>query len=553
MKKFLYLFPFLLVLLVGIYVFIQTSGSVNRRIELEHNEVEKSYTQKDFVKEIFTLSEQGRIPDVPYQVGVTKIDEINKALGKPKITDQTDLGQYASYPNDVTVGYQDILVFDLRSYNKQLQEIRLSDIKEVKGEPDEVTYYQDATVDQIILIYDVNSNYQLKWILPKPTEQEKNPVVHHISVYTVPPVSAEVHTLLRNMTLEEKIGQMIFAGVDGTSYDKHAESLIHQYTIGGIIFNKLNLSSPEQTVNYINKLKDENSLNPLPLFLGVDQEGGRVAKLPGNLTYIPDNLQIGKVSNPEFSYEIGRTLAKEVNAFGFNMNFAPILDINSNPHNPVIGDRSFGNNAQLVTKLGIATMKGIQSENTIAVVKHFPGHGDTATDSHLELPTVNKTLEELQQLELIPFKEAIHEGADVVMIAHILLPEIDEKNPSSMSEVIISDILRNQLHFEGVVMTDDMTMQAITNHYDIGLASVQSIRAGSDIIMIAHNYDNVSTVMKHIKDAVSTGEISEERINESVLRIIQLKQKYKLDDSLTKPVDIDLLNKEINNVLNRYK
>ena len=234
------------------------------------------------------------------------------------------------------------------------------------------------------------------------------------------------------------------------------------------------------------------------------------------------------------------------------MNFAPVLDINSNPNNPVIGNRSFGNTADLVSRLGIATMKGIQSENVIAVVKHFPGHGDTATDSHLELPRVNKTLQELEQLELIPFQQAIQEGADVVMIAHILLPEIDATNPSSMSEVIISDILRSQLGYDGVVITDDMTMQAITDHYDIGVAAVQSVKAGSDIVMVAHDYNNAIAVFESINAAVENGEISEERIDESVIRIIQLKEKYQLNDNQFKDIDVNALTNKYKHVLNEY-
>ena len=234
------------------------------------------------------------------------------------------------------------------------------------------------------------------------------------------------------------------------------------------------------------------------------------------------------------------------------MNFAPVLDINSNPNNPVIGNRSFGNNADLVSRLGISTMKGLQSENVIAVVKHFPGHGDTATDSHLELPRVNKTLPELEQLELLPFQQAIHDGADVVMIAHILLPEIDVNNPSSMSEAIITDLLRGQLGYDGVVITDDMTMEAITDHYDISGAAVQSVKAGSDIIMIAHDFHKVTSAIEALRRAVVNGEITEDRIDESVIRTLQLKEKYQLNNNQVLDVDVNTMNQQIQNVLNDY-
>ncbi|WP_235801774.1 beta-N-acetylhexosaminidase [Ureibacillus manganicus] len=558
MKKLMYLLIILVIISAGIYIFLQlyATNDINEGDEQQSKPVETNHediaTAESFVSRIVTLATEGKIIDGPFQAGKSQMKEINDSFGEPIITDQTVLGDYTTYKNDVTVGYQKSLAFDLRSYNETLQQIHLSDIRNVQGEPDETRYYKDENVDQIILAYNINSNYQLKWILPNPTEQQPDPVVHHISVYTEPPISEEVLTLLQNMSLEEKIGQMIFAGVDGANYDQNAENLIHQYHVGGIIFNKKNFLSVDQTNQYVNKIKSENAAKPLPIFLGVDQEGGRVAKLPGALTPIPPSLQIGNVGSSEFSYAIGSLLGKEVKSFGFNMNFAPVLDINSNPNNPVIGDRSFGNTANIVSKLGIETMKGIQSEDVIAVIKHFPGHGDTATDSHLELPRVNKTIEELEELELVPFRQAIQEGADVVMIAHILLPQVDAENPSSMSKAIISDLLRNQLQYDGVVITDDMTMEAITDHYDIGAASVQSVKAGSDIIMVAHDYNKVTSAFRAIQKAVENGEISEERINDSVVRIIQLKEKYQLKDDQIESVDVNALNQQIQSVLNKH-
>src|SRR5690606_28584713 len=243
---------------------------------------------------------------------------------------------------------------------------------------------------------------------------------------------------------------------------------------------------------------------------------------------------------------------KLVSSFGFNVNFAPVLDINSNPENPVIGDRSFGNNPDVVSKLGIQMMKGIQGENIIPAIKHFPGHGDTSVDSHVELPVVQKTMAELEQMELIPFKQAIAEGADMVMIAHILLPSIDPKFPSSMSEAIITDLLREKIGFDGVVITDDMTMEAIKNSFDIGKASVMSVKAGADIVMVAHEFENVVKAITALTTAVENGEITEERIDQSVERILKLKNKYSLKDKYNKEVNINELNQLIDAVLRRY-
>ncbi len=334
MKKFILLLIFLAIVIAGIYIYFHLNPineKDNQPSESINDKGEETITPETLVSNILSLASEGKIHDAPFQAGITDLDLVNHALGEPKITDETILGTYATYSNGFTIGYQKTIIFDLRSYDKTLQQIHLSDIKKVQGEPDETTYYKDENVDQMILIYHVNEKYVLKWILPNPTEQEPDPVVHHISVFTEPPISAEVLTLLQNMTLEEKIGQMIFAGVDGANYDATADNLIHQYHVGGIIFNKKNFLSANQTVQFVNQIKSENADNPLPIFLGVDQEGGRVAKLPGNLTPIPTNLQIGKVGSTEFSNAIGKVLGKEVKSFGFNMNFAPVLDVNSNP------------------------------------------------------------------------------------------------------------------------------------------------------------------------------------------------------------------------------
>lgn len=234
------------------------------------------------------------------------------------------------------------------------------------------------------------------------------------------------------------------------------------------------------------------------------------------------------------------------------MDFAPVLDINSNPKNPVIGNRAFGATLDIVRDLGIETMKGIQSENVIPVVKHFPGHGDTSVDSHVGLPTVNNDLNRLESFELVPFREAIEEGADAVMIAHILLPKIDKENPSSLSKDIITDILRNKLEFDGVVITDDMTMGAISKNYNVNEAAVKSINAGTDIVLVCHGYEKAIEVINSVKDAVIKGEISEERVNESVYRILKLKNKYNLKDEITDSVDVDKINNKIRTLLNDY-
>ncbi|HBI03335.1 MAG TPA: beta-N-acetylhexosaminidase, partial [Paenibacillaceae bacterium] len=203
---------------------------------------------------------------------------------------------------------------------------------------------------------------------------------------------------------------------------------------------------------------------------------------------------------------------------------------------------------EIVTDMGISVMKGLQSENMISVIKHFPGHGDTATDSHIGLPVVNHSLERLQNFELLPFAEAIKKDADAVMVAHILLPQIDPTYPSSMSKKIITDLLREDLNFKGVIMSDDMTMGAILKNYDIKEAAIASVQAGTDLLLVCHNFNNVTYVINGIKEAVQNGSISEERINESVYRILKLKDQYNLTDEKIESIDVNELNKLVENL-----
>ncbi|GKX65710.1 glycoside hydrolase family 3 [Clostridium sp. TW13] len=362
------------------------------------------------------------------------------------------------------------------------------------------------------------------------------------------PIQQKINT----MTLDEKIGQLVIAGVDDFSNNEHSKTLINTYHVGGFILFKQNIDNTNQTINLLNSLKQTNSNSRVPLFLGVDEEGGRVSRLPSELKKLPPNKSIGKINNTSFSNKIGQVLGEELNSFGFNVDFAPVLDINSNPLNPIIGDRSFGRNSFMVSKLGIATMNGIQSKNVIPVIKHFPGHGDTSVDSHIGLPIVNNDLKRLNALELVPFSNAIKSGADMVMVAHILLPKIDSQNPASFSKVIITDILRKSLKFNGVVITDDMTMGAIVKNYNIDDAAVKSLNAGTDIILVCHDFEKQTSVLNAIKNAASKGTISQTAINGKVYRILKLKQKYNLKDSPNPSFSVENINHKISKLLNAY-
>lgn len=356
---------------------------------------------------------------------------------------------------------------------------------------------------------------------------------------------------IEQMSIDEKIGQMVIVGIDGYEMDELSHEMIKQYKVGGFILFKRNIKNAAQTLNLINSLKEINQKNNIPLFIAVDEEGGSVSRMPDEFLKLPTSRAIGKINSEEFAFQIGSVIGQQIKSLGFNMNFAPVLDIDSNPQNPVIGDRAFGANSEIVSSLGIATMRGLKS-NVISAVKHFPGHGDTSVDSHIGLPVVNHDIDRLKSFELVPFAHAIENGADVVMVAHILLPEIDEQNPATLSKTVITDVLREEMKFSGVVITDDMTMGAIMEKYDIGEAAVKSVLAGADIILVCHDNEKQIKVPKALKQAVADGVISEDLLDEHVYRVLKLKQKYDLKDEKIESVDVKEINEKVSHMLDKY-
>ena len=356
-----------------------------------------------------------------------------------------------------------------------------------------------------------------------------------------------------NMMLDEKIGQLITVGIDGYSLDDNAKDLIGSKKVGGIILFKNNVNDSNQLLQLINSIKETNSTNKIPIFISVDEEGGRVNRFPKEIKALPSNKIVGNKNDSNLAYDIGKDIGYALSSFGYNMDFAPVLDINSNPNNTVIGDRAFSSDKNIVANLGANEIKGFKSSNVICVAKHFPGHGDTDTDSHYLLPIINKTIEQLQELEFVPFKKAIEEKVPAIMVSHILLPNVDNTNPASMSKVIITDILRKDLKFDGVVVSDDMTMGAITNDYDISEACIKAINAGTDLLLVCHGYDNEVKVINSIKEAVNNKTISMDRIDESVYRILYLKENYKLSDEKIESVDVDIINSKFEDISKRVE
>ncbi len=349
---------------------------------------------------------------------------------------------------------------------------------------------------------------------------------------------------IKSMSLDEKIGQLMIIGFEGVNFNDEILGFIEDFKVGGFILFARNIVDEKQTLKLLNDIKKANSNNNIPLFLSIDEEGGKVSRLPKTFVKLPEAMKVGNKDNKDISYEFGNILGERVKSLGFNIDFAPVLDINSDPKNPVIGNRAFGTTVAQVLDNGLEVMIGIRDIGVIPAVKHFPGHGDTDVDSHINLPKVNKTIESLKSFELIPFIEAIKKDVEMVMVAHILYPDIDEKYPATMSPRIIKEILREELCYNGVVVSDDMTMGAIVENYTLEDGVLSFIKAGGDIALICHGKDNSEKAFEKIKEAVETGELKEEDIDNKVYRILKLKEMYKLEDKVIDKIDIEILNQD---------
>lgn len=326
------------------------------------------------------------------------------------------------------------------------------------------------------------------------------------------------------MTLREQIGQLFMMGFTGTTVTSDLASFLKSYTPGGVILFRRNLESVQQIVDLTNGLQ---RLSPAqPLLIAIDQEGGRVSRLPAEFTIFPPCGQLGRCNSSELAYSAAATIAKELRAVGINMNMAPVLDVNSNPENPVIGDRAFGDSPDLVGEMGLATIGGLQDNRVVACGKHFPGHGDTATDSHKELPVVDAGLPRLRDTEFPPFQQAIRYGVASLMTAHVLYRALDPEAPATLSSAVIQRLLREEFRYDGVVFTDDLEMHAIIDHDGIGEAAVRSFVAGCDVLLICKDQDRVVTAMHAMERAVNDGRITQERLAESLARVAKLKAQY---------------------------
>ena len=326
------------------------------------------------------------------------------------------------------------------------------------------------------------------------------------------------------MNVRETIGQLLMVGFQGTKLSSEFINWLQEYRPGGVILFSRNLVDMEQIAQLTNSLQ-ELAPDP-PLLIAIDQEGGSVSRLPQDFTIFPSASTVATCQSPDVAYAVAEITAKELRAVGINMNMAPVLDVSSNPENPIIGNRAYGNHPGQVCIFGTATMQGLKNNGIIPCGKHFPGHGDTVTDSHKVLPVVNANRERLNKIELEPFRHAIQQGLPTIMTAHVHYPALDAETSATLSRPILTDLLREELGFQGVTITDDMEMRAILDCNTIGEASVRSLQAGANMVLICHQRERQTEAVRAIKQALDCGEIGLDILQDSVKRISFLKQKY---------------------------
>lgn len=340
----------------------------------------------------------------------------------------------------------------------------------------------------------------------------------------------QAEEITEKLTPEELVGQVIHVAVPGTTLDAVAEKEIETIKPGGVILFGRNLGSSKEILSLNESLQKKTlETTGLPLLISVDQEGGRVIRVKDGVTQFPGAMALGQTKDADLARKVGFITSYQLRKLGLNFLFAPDMDINNNPDNPVINTRSLGSNLETVLNAGIAYEEGARAGGSIPVIKHFPGHGDTNVDSHLGLPKIEKTVDELKKFELIPFRKAIENGADAVMSAHIVYPKIDPNFPATLSPRILGDILRKEFQYKGLIVTDAMEMDAIDEHYQKEDPGVLALLAGADIILMTSWGKTTESMRDQILKAYKKGTLVREGkdvLKEAVKRQILYKLKY---------------------------
>lgn len=332
-------------------------------------------------------------------------------------------------------------------------------------------------------------------------------------------IDEKVDQIVASMSQTEKLGQMVMIGIQGTKVDDDSLYMLNQYHMGGVILFDRNMESPEQVKQLTSDLQAQSN-EKVPLFIGIDEEGGDVVRMAEKLTPAPSQKEIGATGDIEQAKTWAIKTAKSLKDMGINVNFAPVADVGSNDK------RSYSTDANTVIDFVRAATKGYQQENIIYSLKHFPGIGKGKVDSHIDSSSIDVAKEVLMTEDILPFKTIIDENEPndyFILVSHLKYPALDEEYPASLSSKIMTDLLRNELGYKGIIITDDMEMGAVANHNDFRSIGVNAVKAGADIVLVCHEYEHQQEVYLGLLDAVNNGEISQERIDKSIKRIIKVK------------------------------
>ena len=332
-------------------------------------------------------------------------------------------------------------------------------------------------------------------------------------------IDEKVDKIVASMSQTEKLGQMMMIGIQGTKVDDDSLYMLNQYHMGGVILFDRNMESPEQVKQLTSDLQAQSN-EKVPLFIGIDEEGGDVVRMAEKLTPPPSQKEIGSTGDIEQAKTWAIKTAKSLKDMGINVNFAPVADVGSNDK------RSYSTDTNTVIDFVRAATKGYQQENIIYSLKHFPGIGKGKVDSHVDSSNIDASKDTLMAEDILPFKTIIDENEPndyFILVSHLKYPALDEEYPASLSSKIMTDLLRNELGYKGIIITDDMEMGAVANHNDFRSIGVNAVKVGADIVLVCHEYQHQQEVYLGLLDAVNSGEISQERIDESVKRIIKVK------------------------------
>jgi beta-N-acetylhexosaminidase len=326
-------------------------------------------------------------------------------------------------------------------------------------------------------------------------------------------------------SVRRDIGQLLIGSLPGTTITAEMRSLAREFSLGGVILFSRNIEAAEQVAELATDV--QVLARELPLWVSVDQEGGRVARLRKPFTEWPPMAVLGRSGNEALATRFAAALAAELRAVGITLDYAPVLDIHTNPNNPVIGDRALGEDAETVARFGTAIVRGLQENGVAACGKHFPGHGDTSVDSHLELPLVEHPPDRIRRVECVPFREAIRAGVAFIMTAHVLVPSLDEERPATLSPRIVQGMLRDELGFDGVIVSDDLEMKAVASTYAVHDSAVRAIAAGCDgLLVCSGNVDVQAATLESLVHAVEDGRIPYTRLEDAHTRLRRAKERF---------------------------